>query len=121
MKRVAEPMRQTALIVRPPISLRPPESALNMSAANPKIFAVSGRTIVERHRSVGLCMHELVHKRLGGIHYLPGGSLRHNMPARQKVNIVHDLQGFLNIMSNHDRGCAECIVEPADQVADDTD
>src|SRR5258706_3628431 len=107
MKRVAEPMRHTALMVRRPTSLNPPERAPNMSAANSQILAVGRRTVVEWHRPVRLAVHELVYERFGGFDDLSRCAFRHDLASGQEVDVVHDLHGLLDVVGDDDRRRAE--------------
>ncbi len=63
-------------------------------------------------------MHELVHERFVGLGHLSRRPLGHDMATGQEVHVIHDLQGFLNVVGNDNGRRAKCIIQPADQVAD---
>jgi len=69
-----------------------------------KVVGVGRCRIVERHRAVGLAMHELVHKRqTGGTHFIRR-SLGDNHALRDEIDVIDDFQRLVHVMRDDDRG-----------------
>src|SRR3954466_3225484 len=62
INRAAEPILHTALMDRRPTSRKPCESAFNISAAYSQVLAVRRGHVMERHRSIGFSVNELIYE-----------------------------------------------------------
>src|SRR3989338_1838053 len=102
-KRVATPMRHTALTVRWPIPLIALTAGI-VSALQIQVLAVITAGIMEWHGAVHLAIHQLVHKFFIGSADFVRRSFSLDYAVGHEINIVHDLQRLLHIMRDDDRG-----------------
>src|SRR5512139_2809496 len=86
-KRAAKPMRHTLCIVLLP---RFSIVCLSTESSQPQVVHVGRRRIMERHRAVGLAVHELVHVRQPGRADLGGGALGDDHAFRDEIHVVDD-------------------------------
>jgi hypothetical protein len=73
---------------------------------------------MERQRTVDLGIHELMHEGIGRSPNLIGRALGDHASGGQEIEVVHDLQRFMHIVRNHDRTCAQRIIEASYELAD---
>src|SRR5688572_18232282 len=91
-----------------------------VSMLEPQILGEASAGILERHGPIDFPMDELAHERLGGSAHFLGGSVSHDAPVRDVINKIDELERLLYVMRDDDRSRAERVVEPPDEVADDT-
>src|SRR5690348_5110025 len=109
-KRAITPMRQM-----PSMKLAPRRSSgrrtRSSTGASPggeaHVGGVGARGIVERHRPLGLAVHELPDERVRGFADLRGRALAHDAALGDEVEVVDDLHALHDVVGHHDGRRAE--------------
>ena len=77
------------------------------------------RRIIETDRAIGLCINKLMDERILGSTTLVRRPFCHDTASVHDIFVIYVQQRLVNIVGNHDRGRAQCIVLLADQLTDD--
>src|SRR5437763_13590697 len=79
------------------------------------------RRIVESDWTIRRAVDELPNERILRRADLVGRTFRDDASVRDKVDVIDDLQRFVNVVRDDDRCDTERIVQLADQLADDAE
>src|SRR6476659_3072079 len=117
-KRAMVPARQTPSITLWP--RRPSGRRISSTRASRQshVLRVRRRGVVERHRPVGLAVHELLNVRQLALADLVGRAFADDHAVGDEVEIVHELQRFDHVMRHDDGSRSEGVVQRADEAGD---
>src|SRR5207248_11462959 len=76
---------------------------------------------MQRDRPIGLAIDELAKRRKSRRTHLVGGALKFDLSYGHVVDVIDQLDRFGHVVSYDDRSRAERVVEPPDQLADDSE
>src|SRR6266511_5335781 len=121
-KRLTKPSLLAAPVTAPPMRRSHCAiPAVSSADIGEQFLAITRGRIMERNRPIGSAIDELPDERIVRCVHLLWRTGRDDATLRDEIEVIDDLERFVDVVGHDDRRDGEHVVQPTDELADDTE